>query len=57
MHVDKRLKLKIEGNNVPSMAAKDFLINDGGDGQAIEAICKCLPQFDVVAAFTFVIEA
>lgn len=39
------------------MAAKDFLIDDGGDGQAVETICKSLPQFDVVTSLTLVIES
>lgn len=35
---------------------EDLLINDGRDGQAVEAIRKCLPQFDVVTTLAFVIE-
>lgn len=31
-----------------SMTTEYFLINDGSYGQAIEAICKCLPQLYVV---------
>ena len=38
------------------MHAKDLLINQGGNGKAIETVSECLPQFDVVSAFTFIIE-
>jgi hypothetical protein len=36
---------------------ENLLVNDSGDGQAIEAVRKCLPKLDVVAALAFVIEA
>jgi hypothetical protein len=42
---------------LPSMTAENLFVDDGGDGQAIEAIRKSLPQFYVIAAFTLVIEA
>lgn len=35
-----------------SVAAEDLLIHDGGDGQAVEAVGKSLPQLDVEPAFT-----
>lgn len=39
------------------MHREDLLIDDGGNRQAVEAICECLPQLDVVAALAFVVEA
>lgn len=36
-----------------TMAAKNLLINNGCDGQAIKAVSECLPQFDVVASFAW----
>jgi len=39
------------------MHREDFFVNDGCDGQAIEAVRESFPQFDVIPAFTFVIEA
>lgn len=34
------------------MTAEDLLVHDGGDGQAVEAVGKRLPQLDVESAFT-----
>jgi hypothetical protein len=39
------------------MQAKDLLVYDGGDGEAVEAISEGLPQFDVVATFALVVES
>ena len=36
--------------------AEDLLVDDGGDGQAVEAVGEGLPQLDVVAALALVIE-
>jgi hypothetical protein len=36
---------------------EDLLVDDSSDGQAVEAVRKCLPKLDVVAALAFVIEA
>ncbi len=40
-----------------AMHGKDLLIDDGGNGQAVEAVGKCLPQLDVVSSFALVVEA
>lgn len=40
-----------------SVHAQDLLIDDGSDGQAIEAVGEGLPQLDVVAALALVVEA
>jgi len=37
--------------------SEDLLVDNGGDGQAVEAVCECLPQLDVVATLAFIIEA
>ncbi len=39
------------------MHGEDLLIDDCGDGQAVETISKCLPQLDVVSSFAFIVEA
>lgn len=39
------------------MAAKDLLVNDGGDGQAVEAVGERLPQLDVEPSLALVVEA
>lgn len=39
------------------MHGENLLVNDGRDWQAIEAVCECLPQFDVISSLTFVVEA
>ena len=36
--------------------AKNLLIDDGGDGKAVEAVSEGLPEFDVVAALALIIE-
>ncbi len=36
---------------------EDLLVNDGGNGQAVEAVGECLPQLDVVATLALVVEA
>lgn len=38
------------------MHAKDLLVNDGGYGETIEAICERLPQLDIVATLAFIVE-
>lgn len=35
---------------------EDLLVNDGCDGQAVEAVRKCLPQLDVVPALALIVE-
>lgn len=39
------------------MHGEDLLVDDGGDGQAVEAVRKSLPQLDVIAPLAFVVEA
>ena len=39
------------------MHGEDLLVNDGGDGQAIEAICEGFPQLDVVPSLALIVEA
>lgn len=39
------------------MHAKDLFVDDGSDGQAVEAVGEGLPQLNVVAALTLVVEA
>ena len=38
------------------MHGEDLLVDDRCDGQAIEAVGKCLPQLDIVTSLAFVIE-
>jgi len=35
---------------------EDLLINDGSNGQAVEAVCECLPQLDVVSPLALIVE-
>lgn len=39
------------------MHSEDLLIDDGGNGQAVEAVGERLPQLDVVATLALVVEA
>ena len=47
--VEIRAQTAVHGEN--------FLVNDSGDGQAVEAVGKRLPQLDVEAALALVVEA
>lgn len=38
------------------MHREDLLINDSGDGKAVEAISERLPELDVVSALALIIE-
>jgi hypothetical protein len=39
------------------MTAENLLVNDSSNGQAVEAICECLPQFDIVSTLTLIIKS
>jgi hypothetical protein len=36
---------------------EDLFVNDSGDGQAVEAVGKSLPQLDVIPSLTLVVES
>ena len=38
------------------MHGEDLLINDGGNGQAVEAVGEGLPQLDVVSSLALIVE-
>ena len=38
------------------MHGEDLLVDDGGDWQAIEAVCKRLPQLDVISTLALIVE-
>lgn len=38
------------------MHGENLLVNDGGNWQAVEAISKRLPQFNVVSSLAFVVK-
>jgi hypothetical protein len=40
-----------------TMHCENLFVNDSSNGQAIEAICKCLPEFDVIASFAYMLSA
>lgn len=39
------------------MHCEYLFVNDCCDGEAVEAICECFPQFDVIPALAFIIES
>ena len=39
------------------MHCENLLVDDGSNGQAVEAVGECLPQLDVVPSFALVVEA
>lgn len=40
-----------------AVTAEYFLVDDGGDGQTVEAVGECFPQLDVVAPLALVVKA
>lgn len=38
------------------MHGEDLLVDYGGNRQAVEAVCECFPQLDVVSTLAFVVE-
>lgn len=38
------------------MHGEDLLVDDGGNGQAVEAVGERLPQLDVVTALALIVE-
>ena len=38
------------------MTTEEFLVNNGSHREAVEAICECLPQTNVVTTHAFVIK-
>ena len=38
-----------------AVTAENLLVDDGGDGQAVEAVRERLPQLDVVTSLTFIL--
>jgi hypothetical protein len=39
------------------MHGEDLLVNDSCNRKTVEAVRKCLPELDIVAAFALVVEA
>lgn len=39
------------------MHAQDFLVNEGSNGEAVEAVSEGFPEFDVVSSLALVVEA
>jgi hypothetical protein len=38
------------------MHGENLLVNDGGDWQAIEAVCEGLPQLDIIPSLALIVE-
>jgi hypothetical protein len=38
------------------MHAKNFLVNQGGDGKTIETVCESLPELYIIAALALIVE-
>ena len=38
------------------MHGEDLLVNDGGNGQAVEAVGEGLPQLDVVSSLALIVK-
>jgi hypothetical protein len=37
------------------VTTEDLLVNNGGNGQAVETVCEGLPQLDVVPPFALIL--
>ena len=55
-HDASNLLHRVEVRAQTTVHGEDLFIDDGSDGQAVEAVRKCLPQLDVVSSLTLVIE-
>ena len=56
-HHSTNLFHRIEVRAQPSVHGKDLFVDDGRNRQAIEAVCECLPQLDVVPSLTLIVES
>ena len=55
-HDAPNLLHRVEIGAQAAVHGEDLLINDGGDGQAVEAVGESLPKLDVVASLALVVE-
>ena len=55
-HDSSDLLHRIEIRAQTTVHGKNLLVDDSGDGKAVEAVGKGLPQFDIVATLAFIIE-
>ena len=55
-HNTSDLLHRVEIGAQAAVHGEDLLINDGGDGQAVEAVGESLPKLDVVASLALVVE-
>lgn len=47
---------RVEVGTKTTVHGKDLLVNNGGNGETVEAVGKCLPELDVVATLALVVE-
>ena len=55
-HDAPNLLHRVKVRTKTTVHSEDFLVDDGGDGQAVEAVRKCLPQLNVVSSLTLIVE-
>ena len=55
-HDTSDLLHRVEVGTQTTVHGEDLLVNDGGNGQAVEAVGKCLPQLDVVSSLALIVE-
>lgn len=48
---------RVQVGTEATVHSEDLLVDDGGDGQAVEAVGEGLPQLDVVATLALIVEA
>lgn len=56
-HDTANLFHRIQVGAETTVHGEDLLIDDGGNGQAVEAVGKRLPQLDVVTTLALIVEA
>lgn len=56
-HNPANLLHRIQIRAETSVHGEDLLVDNGGNGQAVEAVCECFPQLDVVSTLAFVVES
>jgi hypothetical protein len=52
-HYSSYLLHRLQIGTQSAVHGKNLLVDDGGDGQTVETVRECLPQLDIIPAFTY----
>lgn len=51
--MQERLQSSASSTHQTAVHGKNLFVNDGSNRETVEAICECLPQFDVIATLAW----